>query len=137
MQANTPLDAARMSTSAPNAMRVLAQRPLEDKVIVFYREPQPAIDGQTQAESFWYTVTGHQGAGWSARGSGGTSGEPPAPDGLLEYGVLDVFSEPNESYTVVIGETQDPNIAAVEVQLANDAVVRENVADGAFVVIAP
>ena len=40
MQAATPLDAARMNTSDPNNRRVLAQRPLEDKVVVFYRGPQ-------------------------------------------------------------------------------------------------
>ena len=137
MQAATPLDAARMNTSDPNNRRVLAQRPLEDKVIVFYREPQPIADEQTPAESFWYTVTGRQGIGWSARGSGMTSGEPRTPDGLTEYGVLGVFSDPDEDYAVVMGETRNANVAAVAVKLAKDDVVRGSVADGAFVVIAP
>ncbi len=66
-----------------------------------------------------------------------TSGEPRTPDGLTEYGVLGVFSDPDEDYAVVMGETRNANVAAVAVQLANDDVVRGSVAAGAFVVIAP
>ncbi len=48
-----------------------------------------------------------------------------------------MFSDPDEDYAVVMGETRNSNITAVEVQLANDDLVRENVTDGAFIVIAP
>lgn len=137
MQAITPLDAARMSTSDPNNRRVLAQRPLGDKVVVLYREPQPSLDNQPLAEGFVYTVTGRQGTGWSARGSGGTSGELPTPDRLTEYGMLNVFIDPHRSFAMVMGETKAANIAAVEVKFANENIVHEPVTNGVFVVMAP
>ena len=82
-------------------------------------------------------VTARQGAGWSSRGGGATTGEPIAPDGLTEYGVFDVFSDPDELYAVVMGETKDLSVAVAEVQFTNNDVARENVANGAFIVIAP
>lgn len=137
LQAQTPDQAARQSMSLDSGYTFLAQRPLQNKMVVFHRYAQPAMGANIPAKGFGYTVVVQEGNQWSVRGGGGTSGQLAGPQAEAAFGVLDVMIEGNgPTYAAVLGDVQQVNVSRAKVQFTDGSIRQEAVVDGVFVIMA-
>ncbi len=128
----TPEQAAAQSQPAPaGVQRIYVVKPAPKGSLVLYKDIDTA--GQAQNDfSIGFAFVTHEWFGWTAHENGGMGGSNEAEDLRL---FTDSSNAPTD-HTVIVGLTQDPNVATAVATFGTGQTIHDQVANGLFAMVA-
>ncbi|MBD2541681.1 hypothetical protein [Coleofasciculus sp. FACHB-SPT36] len=146
--AATPEQVVRQNNLCPSPttqaqeFRVLGTRQWSQGVVVLYSAICPSRDRkQAPPQILGYSVLVSKGRGWEQIGNDSaeffTARPQLPPEELVWYGSSNYSNNKGETYALTYGKLLSPKVAAVEITFDNGKILRDEAANGVFVLISP